>query len=44
MFVKTAQFKKLLKELYNGTGVEVFNTGEGLRIGGSYLPGCLCAG
>lgn len=36
MFVKTAQFKKLLKELYNGTGVEVFNTGEGLRIGGSY--------
>lgn len=36
MFVKTAQFKKMLKELYNGTGVEVFNTGEELRIGGGY--------
>lgn len=36
MFIKTTQFKKLLKELYTGTGVEVFNTGEELRIGGGY--------
>lgn len=36
MFLKTTQFKKLLKELYTGTGVEVFNTGEELRIGGGY--------
>lgn len=36
MFVKTTQFKKLLKELYTGTGVEVFNTGEEIRIGGGY--------
>lgn len=36
MFVKTTQFKKLLKELYTGTGIEVFNTGEEIRIGGGY--------
>lgn len=36
MFLKTAQFKKMLRELYTGGGVEVFNDGEMLWIGGSY--------
>lgn len=36
MFLKTAQFKKMLRELYTGGGIEVFNDGEMLRIGGGY--------
>lgn len=36
MFLKTTQFKKMLRELYTGTGIEVFNTGEEIRIGGGY--------
>lgn len=36
MFLKTTQFKKMLRELYTGGGVEVFNDGEMLRIGGNY--------
>lgn len=36
MFLKTAQLKKMLRELYTGAGIEVFNTGKELRVGGDY--------
>lgn len=36
MFIKTAQFKKMLKEAYTGTGIEVYRDEDTLRVGGSY--------
>lgn len=36
MFIKTAGFKKLIKEAYKGSGLRIGNTGNGLYIGGSY--------
>lgn len=36
MFIKTTQFKRMLKEAYTGAGIEVYNTGDELRIGGGY--------
>lgn len=36
MFIKTTQFKRMLKEAYVGAGIEVYNTGDELRISGGY--------
>lgn len=36
MFVKTAKFKKLLKEAYSGSGLHIGNMGDGIMIAGSY--------
>lgn len=36
MFLKTAKFKKLLKEAYTGSGLHIGNTGDGTFLRGSY--------
>lgn len=36
MFLKSAIFKRLLKEAYSGSGLRLHNDGEGTYIGGSY--------
>lgn len=36
MFLKTTQFKKMLKEKYNSGGIEVFCSDSDTRIAGAY--------
>ncbi len=36
MFLKSAIFKRLLKEAYSGPGLRLHNDGQGMYIGGSY--------
>lgn len=36
MFLKTSQFKKMVKEKYNSGGIEIFRSETDTRIGGSY--------
>lgn len=36
MFLKTAGFKKLIKEAYKGSGLKIGNTGDGIYLSGGY--------
>ena len=36
MFLKTSQFKKMVKEKYNSGGIEIFRSESDTRIGGAY--------
>lgn len=36
MFLKTAKFKKLLKEAYSGSGLRIGDMGDGIYLSGSY--------
>lgn len=36
MFLKTAGFKKLIKEAYKGAGLRIGHTQDGLYLAGSY--------